>query len=383
VSDLAAEADGAEPPLPIEDRVPVDDPPSSSEAPGRPTRRSSAALWTLGIIALVVTVAMVLLTAVRLPYYTISPGDAVDVTSSVSVRNKPFHAHGDVLLLFVRQRARINGWEWIRAALDPDIDLYKEQTFSGGRSPQDLETQAVADMQNSQETAKKVALERLGYKVGVAKDGLEVDAVFSDRPASGVLRKGDLIVAANGHQMHSLADLQRALHQAGVGATMHLVVRRDGKEIPREVRTVADEANHGQPVMGVYVTRPYSLPVPITIDTGNIGGPSAGLAMTLSIMDALSPADLLNGRHVAVTGEIEPNGDVAPVGGVGQKTVSARANGADAMIVPMAEVAEARKRAGHLRIIGVRNVDDALRALRELGGQPLVKPAITTGTQPR
>ena len=107
------------------------------------------------------------------------------------------------------------------------------------------------------------------------------------------------------------------------------------------------------------------------IDTSDIGGPSAGLAMTLSVLDELTPGNLTGGKRVAVTGEIAPDGTVLEVGGVAQKAVAARHRGAQLFIVPIQEVAEARTRAGSMPVVGVRNLDDALKALRAAGGDPL------------
>ena len=42
----------------------------------------------------------------------------------------------------------------------------------------------------------------------------------------------------------------------------------------------------------------------------NVGGPSAGLAFTLTIIDELSAGDLTGGEEVAVTGTIDGLGNV-------------------------------------------------------------------------
>jgi PDZ domain-containing protein len=72
-----------------------------------------------------------------------------------------------------------------------------------------------------------------------------------------------------------------------------------------------------------------------------------------------------------VTGEILPDGTVNPIGGAGQKAVAARHRGAQLFIVPTLDVAEAKTRADSMPVVGVKNLDDALRALRKAGGDPL------------
>ena len=46
------------------------------------------------------------------------------------------------------------------------------------------------------------------------------------------------------------------------------------------------------------------LPFPVSVDAAGIGGPSAGLAFTLAILDALSNGKLTGGHRVAATGTI-------------------------------------------------------------------------------
>jgi len=58
-----------------------------------------------------------------------------------------------------------------------------------------------------------------------------------------------------------------------------------------------------------------------------------------------------------------------------QKGVSAQRNGAVAIIVPSSEQKDARAHAHGLRVIAVKTIDDALRALHQLGGAPVTAGA--------
>jgi PDZ domain-containing protein len=138
-------------------------------------------------------------------------------------------------------------------------------------------------------------------------------------------------------------------------------------------------ATSGTTCLGVssqgFVT--YQFPIDVKIDTQRVGGPSAGLAFTLAIIDDLTPGSLTGDERVAVTGTIQPDGTVGEVGGVEQKAITARTNGVQLMIVPKAEVADARRGAGDVRVVGVRNVDEALDALHEAGGAEVPPPSTT------
>jgi PDZ domain-containing protein len=161
------------------------------------------------------------------------------------------------------------------------------------------------------------------------------------------------------------------------GTTFTFTVTRAGRTRSEEI--TSDEAPsgdlQGKPYIGLTAaTKDLKLdfPVDVTIDPGSVTGPSAGLAFTLTIIDQLSPGNLTGGKDIAVTGTMGFEGDVGEVGGVPQKTASAIDAGADLFLVPAAEVQEARARAGDaLKVVGVRTIDDALRALRENGGDPV------------
>jgi PDZ domain-containing protein len=118
----------------------------------------------------------------------------------------------------------------------------------------------------------------------------------------------------------------------------------------------------------------FDYPFPVAVDTSEIGGPSAGLAMTLGIVDTLSSGHLTGGRTVAATGTITPTGAVGDVGGVAQKTVAVERAGATVFFVPPEELATAKsKDVPSLHIYAVSSLDQALDVLQRLGGQ--VPPA--------
>src|SRR5207249_3909047 len=110
-------------------------------------------------------------------------------------------------------------------------------------------------------------------------------------------------------------------------------------------------------------------PYTVSIDSGAVGGPSAGLAFTLELIDSLTPGELTGGRKVAVTGTIESDGTVGPVGGVMQKTAAVRSAGAKYFLVPPDEFDAAKAHAGHnLQVIKVETLEQALDALVSIGG---------------
>ena len=101
----------------------------------------------------------------------------------------------------------------------------------------------------------------------------------------------------------------------------------------------------------------------VIIDTGRLGGPSAGLAFALAIVDVLTPGELTGLRTVAATGAVTADGAVEAVGGVRLKTIAARKAHADLILVPKANYREAVANAGHMRVVPVDTVAGAIAAL--------------------
>ncbi|MDX3375260.1 hypothetical protein PV390_12705 [Streptomyces sp. ME02-6991-2A] len=116
----------------------------------------------------------------------------------------------------------------------------------------------------------------------------------------------------------------------------------------------------------------------VTVDLGDIGGPSAGLFLSLGIIDKLDGdgrgGDLTGGRTIAGTGTISADGKVGAVGGVSMKTQAAHRDGATVFLVPKAECREAEaERPDGLRLIPVTTLGgavDALKALEQGGKVP-------------
>ncbi|MEU8663753.1 S16 family serine protease [Actinoplanes philippinensis] len=110
--------------------------------------------------------------------------------------------------------------------------------------------------------------------------------------------------------------------------------------------------------------------VRVTIKVDEVGGPSAGLMLTLGIIDKLTPADLTGGHVIAGTGQIAADGTVGPIGGITQKLYGADV---DWFLVPAANCAEALGVVPPgLTLARVATVDDALLALKTIvaGGRP-------------
>src|SRR5262249_6757443 len=149
---------------------------------------------------------------------------------------------------------------------------------------------------------------------------------------------------------------------------VRFTVRRGDQTLVERIKTVKSDQPPNRAVVGVFVepATDVHLPFPVRINAGAVGGPSAGLAVAIDVMQELGH-DVLHRDKIAATGELAPDGSVRPIGGVKQKTIGAREAGVDAFLVPAGDNAvEARKYAHGLRIIPVESFQQALRALATL-----------------
>jgi PDZ domain-containing protein len=240
-----------------------------------------------------------------------------------------------------------------------------------GASDKQRRTEDIREMARSQDIAGAVALKYLGYRVVIRSVGALIGQVASGSPAAKAgLQPTDVIVGVDGKAIRTTGQLRAAISKHKPGETVLLAVRSASGVRQVRVGTIAGE--HNRPLIGVVVdpATQVKLPIPVRIDAGSIGGPSAGLAFALDVIEELGH-DVDRGHRVAATGELEPDGTVVPIGGVKQKTIGARRAHVDVFLVPAGDNAkEARKYAQGVRIIPVNSFRQALRALATLPPKP-------------
>jgi PDZ domain-containing protein len=225
------------------------------------------------------------------------------------------------------------------------------------------------DMHRSQQIAAAVALKAAGEKVTLRPTGARVDLLESGAPAVGKLEPDDIITAIDGVRVRSLDGVKAEMLKHRIGAVVRFTVIRGASTLVVPIKTIAsNDTGPRRAVVGVSLATGYDIHLPraVSIDAGDVGGPSAGLAFALEVYEE-DGHDVVHGHRVAATGEIFADGSVGPIGGIKQKTIGAREAGVDAFLVPAGENArDARKYAGGLRIIPVESFPQALRALATL-----------------
>jgi PDZ domain-containing protein len=337
-----------------------------------------------GIPAAVVLFLLFGAAQVSLPYYALAPGDARQVNDLIRVpKDRSFPPEGRVFLSTV-SLSQVNALQALRGWLDPHIDVLPEDQVLGTTPRNDFTKQNLQLMDDSKQAAAVVALRRLGYDVAEQGKGALLVQVEEGSPADGRLAQGEVIVGVDGRPATLSQDVVSGIRSHAVGESVRLdVVGVDGRARVEEI-ALAKRPGGTEGFLGVLLRtkeQKFDYPFEVVIDSGTIGGPSAGLAFTLGVIDTLSVGELTGGKRVAATGTMELDGSVGDVGGVVQKTAAVRAAGADVFLVPEGEYDEAVANAGpKLEIVKVATLDDAIAALARVGGDVSALGRGPTGT---
>jgi Lon-like protease len=298
--------------------------------------------------------------------YLLLPDRAKPLEALVKVQGEKPTGPGGIFYVDVIVR-KASLLEELVAGVRPDgADVVpSEALVPPGSNFAERRRQNLRQMDRSEQIAAAVALRELGYEVDAKPEGAQVVAVAPDAPAAGKLEPTEVIVAVDGSAVRTPEDLRRLIGNHKPGESVRLRVRAGGATRVVEVGTIESTDEPGRPIVGIQVEQfaDIKLPLHVDIDLGGVGGPSAGLAFALDVVDELR-GDVDRGLRVAATGEIELDGSIVPIGGVKQKVIGARRSHADVFLVPAGDnAAEARRHAGDLRIIPVESFGQALRAL--------------------
>jgi PDZ domain-containing protein len=305
--------------------------------------------------------------------YILLPDDPHPADAVISVGGKRPVQSGDgsgIYYLDVLVHQASVPESWLSRFEDGATVLPAAAVVPPGGSATDLDRVDRLTFADSRTVAPVVALRALGKRVEVVRTGVTFDGV--DRPAPAYragLRPGMVITAIDGVPVPQVKDLQTQMAGRKPGSAITLSVLDGTRKLELKTTLTSDPGNGGRAIigiLGVHDAPPrVKLPVKVAISPQGLGrGPSAGLAFSLEVYDALSGHRLAKGRKVAVTGTIDLDGKVGPIGGVRQKVIGAARRHADLVLVPAENFADAKAAAGkRIKVISVSTFRQALSAL--------------------
>jgi PDZ domain-containing protein len=325
-----------------------------------------------------VVIALVVAALLPVPYVALTPGPTLNTLGKQAGKpliqisgHRTFPTRGHLNMVTVSYiggpQSNFNIFAALRSWLSPDNAVVpEEEIFTPGQTQQQVQQQDTEQMVDSQQTATAAALCQLNVSFKTVDT---VQGTVPNRPADGVLRKGDVIAAVDGTPVTCRHDASSLITQRKPGAPVTLTIRRG--QTTKTVRLRTTNVG-GEPQVGVRVGESFVFPFNVKISIGNIGGPSAGTMFALGIIDKLTGRNLTGGKFIAGTGEITVTGQVQAIGGIQQKMAGARAAGATVFLAPASNCSDVRGSipAG-LTVVKVSTLGGAIHALNALKrGQP-------------
>jgi PDZ domain-containing protein len=301
------------------------------------SQRTRAGLLALCLLAVLWGTAAF----VPLPYVTYYPGPTVDILGqsngdeTVQVTgHRAYYDDGELRMttVYVSQPEEdVTLPELLRAYFDPDAAVWpRSSIYAPDETDESSDVESSVAMLSSQDTAIAAALTEMGEKFDPV---VEVLNVTPGLPAEGRLEVRDILLEVGGTRVTDAQDVVDAVDRAKAGEAISFVVRRGGKRVSVEVTPRKD--GNGDLRVGITPGVGFDFPFRVSVNiSDNIGGPSAGLMMSLAIYDTLTPGSLTDGADIAGTGTITPDGEVGPIGGIQQKIAAARDAGAELFLVP-------------------------------------------------
>ncbi len=362
-------------------------------APSRHRRWRIFGTVLLALI-LVLAVAAWIANRVSVNYYVITPGDATPVSQYIAVPSQYDHHLTGTILLTDVYVTQLNALSYLQYRyFDSDSEVISGPNLLGP-TPNESQflDQGYLQMAQAQSFATASALSHLGYAVTSTNAGTLVYGIQPGSPAANTLQVAQVITAVNGTPTPTSCALIASLHGLQPKSTASLTVEESSINDNGDLvggPTVHKPVTLGTPPKGLVETgcgpptKPtaflgidpetqldWRFPIDVTVHTSDIGGPSAGLAMTLGIMDKLTSGRLTGNRIVAATGTMDQYGDIGDVGGVAEKTIAVERAGATVFFVPPQELGAAESKATpQLHVYAVSNLDQVLQILEKLGGR--------------
>ena len=343
-------------------------------------------LWTVNLSALVLGVMTVVAAVLPAPYVVESPGPSLNVLGEyegkdiVSVENRDGTAsEGELRMTTVSVQGSpgydiplagvMSAWFDRDRSIMPVEALYPDDTDA-----EDNSLMNTVEMNGSQQEAIAAALAKQGISYSTTTI---VAGVRSDGGAANRLEPGDVVLTVNGQQIPDVATAGEAIGRTPRGQKVNVTVRRKGEE---KSFALTPRYEGERALVGIVLSRGFEFPVKVNFALDGIGGPSAGMIFALAIYDEMTPGDLTGGKKIAGTGTIDEQGTVGPIGGIRQKMIGARSDGAEYFLAPSDNCDEVT---GHipegLQVVKIDSLSDAINSVEQIASTGSIEGLPTCG----
>lgn len=294
-------------------------------------------------------------------------GQATDLAPYVQVIDGDADDQGTLYMLSIFT-SKANGALWLRAKFDENMDIKPmNAVMPSDMTMEEYNQQMKKSMADSQKKATLLALRAAGIPVEVEGGGLTITAFTENSSMRGILQKGDVLKRFEDQNLLLNEDLQRKLLQYKPGDPVTLQIEREKQLL--ELTGTLGQDEFGNAKLGIYIS-PTDWQIhhekTITFQNEEIGGGSAGMMLTLQILNQLVDEDITHGYAIAGTGTIRLDGSIGPIEGVKQKLRAAEKQGAVYFLVAQENAAEAQTLAKSIVVVPVSYLEEALSFLSRL-----------------
>lgn len=286
--------------------------------------------YWLAVVAVIVVLALFL---VPLPYYIEGPGGANNLKSFVTIKGHPDKRSGKFMLTSVLM-APARPITWLYAQLNPHYSVVSAQSVTGGQDDATYNKVQTFYMRSATNEAIATAYQAAHAQYHKIYQGIYVLEVSSKSKFKSAIKVGDTVTKINGHHFKSAQGYQRYLAKQGIGKVVKVTYRRNGRTYTKTAPLI--KITKKRAGIGVTLTDNVKVTtkIPVKVDPGDIGGPSAGLMFSLQIYQQLTNQNLRRGRKIAGTGTIDATGAVGEIGGIDKKIIAAKKAGATIFFAP-------------------------------------------------
>lgn len=332
------------------------------------------------IIYLIVIGVIVFISYFPMDSYITRPGSAYELSPLVEVENGDIDDEGTFSLMTVSMLNATPAMYLYAQFKDGYKVLRPEQVRSAHETDEEYSVRQMKLMSDSQINALKAAFETAELPYEIETAGVFVLNVLEGGAADDILAPGDRVLSIDGNKFETQQDFIDYLAGKQSGDSVELVVERKERELIETIALQPLPTDPGRAGLGISFVenRTITTDPEVTIDSEQIGGPSAGLMFTLEIINQLLEEDISKGYDVAGTGTMESRGEVGRIGGIDQKVMAADKDDVEIFFAPYDGEADnpesnyglavqtAEKIGTDMEIVPVKTLQDALDYLEEL-----------------
>ncbi|WP_026918461.1 YlbL family protein [Gordonia shandongensis] len=329
----------------------------------------------VGVVVLVVFLVAGM--TLRVPYVALGPGPTVNTIGESPDGDRVVRVDGAVdpdpkghlNLTTVSVHDGLTLFQSLGMWVSGSYELQPRETYyPPDQSEDEVRRQNDEQMAGSEIDATTAALTylKMPSAVGVA-------AVAEKGPSAGKIKPFDRIVAVGGTPVNDAESAIAEIGDHAPGESVDVTLQRGPRRLVESVTlgrgSTPKKGERERGTLGVTIMPMSADPnVNIRFNVGQIGGPSAGLMLTLSLIDYMTPGDLSHDTFVAGTGTIKTDGRVGAIGGIQHKIKAADEAGASIFLVPEDNCSEAVAGApDDIELVKVGTLTDAVTALGTIG----------------